>query len=49
MALYFQDFPTLDYRFGNETFTTNFQNIAAYVDVIDTVKDNLSYYTNIEY
>ena len=48
MALYFQDFPSLEYRFGNETFSTNFQNIAAYVDVIDTVKDNLSYYTNYE-
>ena len=41
MALYFQDFPSLEYRFGNETFSTNFQNIAAYVDVIDTVKDNI--------
>ena len=44
MAQYFQNFPSINYRFGNETYSTLFQNLAAYVDVVDVVKDNLSFF-----
>ena len=43
--LYFKDFNTLLYKFGNEDDPVIFQDIARYADVIDQVKDNISFLT----
>lgn len=45
--LFFKDFQSIPYRFGDEEYTTIFQNITAYADLIDQVKDNLSFYENV--
>lgn len=42
--LFFDDFETIPYRFGDEDYTTIFQNITTYADVIDQIKDNISFY-----
>lgn len=44
MSSYFQDFPQITYKFGNETSRALFQNISSYVDLIDNVKDNQSFF-----
>ena len=41
--LYFKDFNTLLYKFGNEDDPVIFQDISRYADVIDQVKDNISF------
>ena len=41
--LYFQDFGTLLYQFWDEEDTTIFQDISRYADVIDQVKDDISF------
>ena len=41
--LYFHDFGTLLYQFGDEEDTTIFQDISRYADVIDQVKDDISF------
>ena len=38
--LYFKDFNTLLYKFGNEDDPVIFQDIARYADVIDQIKDD---------
>ena len=40
--LYFNDFPKLQYKFGNETDATIFQDISIYSDVVDQIKDSIS-------
>lgn len=40
----FKEFPDVSYKFGNETSSTIFQNISAYVDIIDDIKDDVSFY-----
>ena len=42
--MYFINFPETLYKFGNESTFTGFENISAYVDIIDSVKDNSSFY-----
>lgn len=42
--MFFTNFPAISYNFGNETSITAFQNLSAYVDIIDQVKDNLNFY-----
>jgi len=42
--MYFNNFPTTTYKFGNETYQSAFQNILTYVDIIDDIKDNLDFY-----
>lgn len=42
---YFKSFPKINYRFGNNSFNTKFQNLMIYVDIIDQIKDNASFYT----
>lgn len=42
---YFNKFKQTLYKFGDETYTTVFQDISAYVDIIDQVKDNVNFYT----
>ena len=41
---YFNNFPFVNYKFGNEAGDTVFQNIGVYVDLIDQAKDNSSFY-----
>ena len=42
---FFRNFPLLNYNFGNETDTAIFQNISAYIDLIDQVANDASFYT----
>ena len=41
---FFRNFPFVDYNFGNEINPVVFQNLTAYIDVIDQVKDDISFY-----
>lgn len=42
---YFSGFPFVVYKFGTESVLTSFQDISAYVGVIDQIKDNVSFYS----
>ena len=42
--LYFEDFKTLLYNFGNEVDPVVFQDIYKYADVVDQIKDNLTFF-----
>lgn len=44
MSNYFKDFPKVDYYFGDETTTTQFQHLGTYLDVIDQIKEYGVYY-----
>lgn len=44
MSSYFRNFPKVDYKFGDETTTTQFQHLGTYVDIIDQVKQYSVYY-----
>jgi len=41
---FFRNFPVVNYNFGDETFTTLFQNITAYISIIDNLQDDVSFY-----
>ena len=41
---FFRNFPIVDYKFGDETSLSAIQNLSAYIDVIDQVKDDVSFY-----
>ena len=41
---YFKDFPVVAYKFGNNEKAVRFQQLNAYVDVVEQVKDDLSMY-----
>ncbi len=41
---YFTNYPTVNYRFGNESTAVAVQDIGAYIDLIDRVKDDISFY-----
>ena len=41
---YFTNYPTVNYRFGNESTSVAVQDIGAYIDLIDRVKDDISFY-----
>ena len=43
--MYFKKFPFTNYQFGNESFLTSFTNLGAYTEVVDTIKDNVNFYT----
>jgi hypothetical protein len=45
MSTYFNNFPRTLYRFGDETTTNRFQDLSAYVEIFDAIKDNSSAYT----
>ena len=36
--LYFNDFPKIQYKFGNETDPVVFQDISIYSDVVDQIR-----------
>jgi hypothetical protein len=44
MSNYFQHFPKVDYNFGDEKTTSQFQHLGTYVDIIDQIKDLSVYY-----
>lgn len=44
MSNYFEEFPVVSYRFGNEETTTNFQHLGTYIDILDQVKEYNVYY-----
>jgi len=41
---YFKNYPNINYKFGNEATSTSVQDLGAYVDLFDRVKDDISYY-----
>lgn len=43
--MYFSSFPFIVYEFGSEKQLTAFQDISAYVEVVDQIKDNVNFYT----
>lgn len=45
MSNYFQDFPVVDYKFGDEVTTTQFQHLGTAVDILDQVKQFEVYYS----
>jgi len=47
MATFFQNFPLVNYNFGNEADTALFQNISAYIKIIDDLKDDVAFYTTV--
>ena len=44
MSNYFKHFPKVDYRFGNNESTVEFQDIGAYIDIVDQVKEYSIFY-----
>jgi hypothetical protein len=48
MSNYFENFPVVDYRFGNEKTLTQFQHIGTAVDILEQVRKYEVYYINIE-
>ena len=46
MSTYFDDFEIVPYRFGNEAQPAFFQNVGNYVDVIDQLKDQITFYAD---
>lgn len=42
---YFRNFPTIEYRFGTESFPTKYQNLGVYLDLVDQAKDDAAFYT----
>jgi len=45
---YFQDFPTIEYKFGEEKTTDLFRNIAIYSDVVDQVRNAITAYQDYQ-
>jgi len=43
---YFTNFPNILYKFGNNETETVFQDISAYVQIIDEIKDNINFYSS---
>lgn len=41
--LYFNNFANISYNFGNEPDPVAFQNISLYADIIDQIKDNITF------
>ena len=41
---FFNDFPIIDYRFGNEANPDKFRNIAVYAEILDQVKKRSEFY-----
>ena len=41
--LYFNEFENLTYKFGDEVDTVIFQNLSIYVDLIDEIKNNITF------
>ena len=46
MSTYFENFPEISYKFGVNLPAVAYQNLTAYVDIIDQIKDNIAFYRN---
>jgi hypothetical protein len=44
MSNYFKKFPKVDYYFGDEPTTTQFQHLGTFVDILDQIKEYGVYY-----
>lgn len=44
MSNYFQNFPVVDYRFGNESSMTKFQHLGTNIDMLEKIKEYTAYY-----
>ena len=42
--MFFANYPTTLYNFGDEKSNTVIQDLSAYVDLIDQIKDNINFY-----
>lgn len=42
--MFFKEFPFVSYKFGSESSLTLFQDLSAYVDIIDDIKDSVDFY-----
>ena len=47
MSQFFQNFPLVEYNFGDEVDPALFQNISAYIKVIDDIADDIAFYTTV--
>ena len=47
MSSFFQNFPLVGYNFGTETTPALFQDISAYIKIIDDIKDDIAFYTTV--
>jgi hypothetical protein len=43
---YFRYFPRVDYLFGDEQRPDQFENISVYTEIIDSIKNNVAFYTD---
>jgi len=43
--MYFKNFPQIDYKFGENIEASKFQDLMAYIDIVDQVKDEITAYT----
>ena len=48
MSKYFAPFPLLQYSFGTGEDPVLFQNISTYIDLVDQVKDDVTYYETMQ-
>ena len=48
MSNFFEKFPKIAYRFGNNESPVEFQNLSVYIDAIDQVKEYASFYQNYQ-
>lgn len=46
---YFDNFDVVGYRFGDNEDAVLYNNLSQYVDIIDLLKDNVSFYTTIQF
>jgi len=44
MSTFFKNFPLVNYQFGNEENTALFQNIGAYISILDEMKDDVAFH-----
>tara|TARA_B110000503_G_scaffold18111_1_gene26485 strand:- start:1603 stop:2343 length:741 start_codon:yes stop_codon:yes gene_type:complete len=44
MSKFFQSYPYVNYNFGNNENPVFFQNLTTYVDMVDAIKDDTSFY-----
>ena len=47
MSKFFENFPAVRYSFGNRLAPVTFQDLSVYIDLIDILKSNLSYYRTL--
>lgn len=48
MSIYFRNFPIVKYRFGDNEQDVFFQNLTSYVNLFEKIRDEVTYYTEVE-